>query len=151
MIYNSQYLCFFLRSEEPKEQCAVETVTIADTDGEVLSSECNSNTEDSQLEGNTSRNLELMVYIFITNLMKTYFVSLPPPIFFPDCIILEEGGSAGASDVVEALEESRATEVSAVFLWDGQIIDKIMWSLKNYITAATIIFMIDYSDSYFHD
>ncbi|XP_035524382.1 cdkn1a interacting zinc finger protein 1a [Morone saxatilis] len=64
-------------SEEPKEQCVVETVTIADTDGEVISL-CNSNTEDSQTE---------------------------------DCIILEEGGSTGASDVVEALEESRAAEV----------------------------------------
>ncbi|XP_030291706.1 cdkn1a interacting zinc finger protein 1a isoform X1 [Sparus aurata] len=60
-------------SEEPKEPC----VTIADSDGEVLFSACNSNTEDSQPE---------------------------------DCIILEEGRSAGGSDVVEALEESRATE-----------------------------------------
>ncbi|XP_073333947.1 cdkn1a interacting zinc finger protein 1a isoform X2 [Pagrus major] len=64
--------------EEPKEPCVVETVTISDTDGEVLFSECNSNTEDSQPE---------------------------------DCIILEEGGSTGGSDVVEALEESRAAEV----------------------------------------
>ncbi|GAA6217147.1 cip1-interacting zinc finger protein isoform X2 [Lates japonicus] len=55
-----------------------ETITIADADGEVLSSECNSNTEDNQLE---------------------------------DCSILEEGGSTGESDVVEALEESRADEV----------------------------------------
>ncbi|XP_038590114.1 cdkn1a interacting zinc finger protein 1a [Micropterus salmoides] len=61
-------------SEEPKEQCVVETVTIADTDGVVLSSECNSN---SQPE---------------------------------DCVILEEGGSGGGSDVVEALEESGAVE-----------------------------------------
>ncbi|XP_070781188.1 cdkn1a interacting zinc finger protein 1a [Enoplosus armatus] len=65
-------------SEEPKQRCVVETFTIADTDGEVLSSECNSNTEDSQPE---------------------------------DCIILEERGSTVGSDVVEALEESRATEV----------------------------------------
>ncbi|XP_070845132.1 cdkn1a interacting zinc finger protein 1a isoform X2 [Chaetodon trifascialis] len=63
-------------SEEPK-QPIVETVTIADTDGDVLSSECNSNTEDSQTG---------------------------------DCIILEEGGSTGGSDVVEALEESRAAD-----------------------------------------
>ncbi|XP_018518467.1 cdkn1a interacting zinc finger protein 1a isoform X2 [Lates calcarifer] len=55
-----------------------ETITIADADGEVLSSECNSNTEDNQPG---------------------------------DCIILEEGGSTGESDVVEALEESRADEV----------------------------------------
>ncbi|XP_070706824.1 cdkn1a interacting zinc finger protein 1a [Pempheris klunzingeri] len=63
-------------SEDPKEQCVV--VTIADTDGEVLSSECNSNTEDGQPE---------------------------------DCVILEEGGFTAGSDVVEALEESRAAEV----------------------------------------
>ncbi|XP_023275322.1 cip1-interacting zinc finger protein [Seriola lalandi dorsalis] len=54
-----------------------ESIIIPDTDGEVLSSECNSNTE-----------------------------SHPE-----DAIILEEGGSTGESDVIEALEESRADEV----------------------------------------
>ncbi|XP_044189214.1 cdkn1a interacting zinc finger protein 1a [Thunnus albacares] len=34
-------------SEEPKEQCVVEAITIADTDEGVLSPECNSNTDDS--------------------------------------------------------------------------------------------------------
>ncbi|XP_059214102.1 cdkn1a interacting zinc finger protein 1a [Centropristis striata] len=71
-------------SEEPKEQCVVETdtVTVTDTDVAVLSAECNSNTEDSQLE---------------------------------DCIILEEGGSAGGSDVIlQDLEESRAAEVHSL-------------------------------------
>lgn len=47
---------FSLRSEEPKEQCVVETS--ADTDGDVLSSACNSNTEDSQPGGKTHINLE---------------------------------------------------------------------------------------------
>lgn len=65
-------------SEGPKEQCAVETITIPDTDGEVLSSEGNSNTEDTQPE---------------------------------DCIALEDGGSTGGSDVVEAIEETRAVEM----------------------------------------
>uniref|UniRef100_A0A3B5B8T3 Uncharacterized LOC103376137 n=1 Tax=Stegastes partitus TaxID=144197 RepID=A0A3B5B8T3_9TELE len=65
-------------SERPKEQCAVETVTIPDTDGEVLSSECNSNTEDAQPE---------------------------------DCI--GDGGSTGGSDVVEAIEETRADEMQS--------------------------------------
>lgn len=65
-------------SEKPKEQWAVETVTIPDTDGEVLSSECNSNTEDTQHE---------------------------------DCIALEDGGSTGGSDVVEAIEDIRAVEM----------------------------------------
>lgn len=37
-------------SEEPKEQCVVETVTISDTDGEVLLSECVTIPEDSQPE-----------------------------------------------------------------------------------------------------
>ncbi|XP_040915228.1 cdkn1a interacting zinc finger protein 1a [Toxotes jaculatrix] len=55
-----------------------ETITITDADGEVLSSDCNSNTEESQPE---------------------------------DCIMLEGGRSKGESDVVEALEESRADEV----------------------------------------
>ncbi|KAK1884095.1 Cip1-interacting zinc finger protein [Dissostichus eleginoides] len=64
-------------SENPKEHCGVETITIADTDGDLLFSETNSNTEDSQPG---------------------------------DCILMEEGGSPGGSDVVEALEESRATE-----------------------------------------
>lgn len=31
--------------------------------------------------------------------------------FFPDCLILGEGGSAGRSDVAEALDEGRTTEV----------------------------------------
>ncbi|XP_074546398.1 cdkn1a interacting zinc finger protein 1a isoform X2 [Halichoeres trimaculatus] len=66
------------RSDEPKEQRVIETVTIPDTDGEVLSSECNSNTDGSQPG---------------------------------DCILLEEGGSTGGSDIAEGLEESRATEV----------------------------------------
>ncbi len=65
-VHSSQHLCLFpsltlyfsLSSEEPKEQCVVGTVTIADTDGEVLSSEYNSNTEDSQPEGKTHRNQE---------------------------------------------------------------------------------------------
>ncbi|KAF7657080.1 hypothetical protein LDENG_00031810 [Lucifuga dentata] len=35
-------------SEEPKEQSVVETATIMETDAEVFSSQCNSNTEDSQ-------------------------------------------------------------------------------------------------------
>ncbi|XP_022053667.2 cdkn1a interacting zinc finger protein 1a [Acanthochromis polyacanthus] len=64
-------------SEGPKEQCSVETITIPDTDGEVLSSECN-NTEDPQPE---------------------------------DCTALEDGGSTGGSDVVEAIEEMRAVEM----------------------------------------
>ncbi|XP_042364955.1 cdkn1a interacting zinc finger protein 1a [Plectropomus leopardus] len=69
-------------SEEPKEQCAVETVTIAETDEDVLFPECNSNTVDSQPE---------------------------------DCILLEEGGSTGGSDVIETLlEESRAAEVHSL-------------------------------------
>nr|XP_046231299.1 cdkn1a interacting zinc finger protein 1a [Scatophagus argus] len=59
-------------SEELKEQCVVESVTMADTDGEVLSSECDSQPEDS--------------------------------------IILEEGGSTGASDAVEGSEEGRAAD-----------------------------------------
>ena len=48
---------FGLRSEEPKEPC----VTMADTDREVLFSVCNSNTEDSQPEGKTSRIIEYIV------------------------------------------------------------------------------------------
>ncbi|XP_060918140.1 cdkn1a interacting zinc finger protein 1a [Labrus mixtus] len=64
-------------SEQPKGQCVVGTVTIADTDGDVLSSECNSNTEDSQPG---------------------------------DCIILEDRGSTGGSDVVDAFEEGGAAE-----------------------------------------
>lgn len=36
------------RSDESEEQCVIETVTIPDTDGDVLSSECNSNTDGSQ-------------------------------------------------------------------------------------------------------
>lgn len=51
---------------------------LKEMDGELLSSECNSNTEDSQPE---------------------------------DSLTLEERGSTGGSDVVEALEESRAAEV----------------------------------------
>ncbi len=47
-------------------------------------------------------------------------------LFFSDCIIMEEGGSAGGSDVVEVLEESRAAEVRGLFLWGGGLIDKIM-------------------------
>lgn len=41
---------------------------------------------------------------------------------FPDCIRMEEGGSTGGSDVVEALEESRAAEVSIC----GQLLDKLI-------------------------
>nr|XP_020456454.1 cip1-interacting zinc finger protein-like [Monopterus albus] len=63
-------------SQETKEQCFVKTVTVAR--GEVLSSECNSSTKESQSEG---------------------------------CVVLEIGGSAGGSDVVEFLEESRADAV----------------------------------------
>ncbi|KAM7368938.1 hypothetical protein PAMP_013240 [Pampus punctatissimus] len=37
-------------SEEPKQQCVVQSISIADTDGDVLSSECNSNTDDSHAE-----------------------------------------------------------------------------------------------------
>lgn len=43
-----------LRSEEPEVQCVVQTVTIADTDGEILSLGSSSNT-DSQPEGKTPR------------------------------------------------------------------------------------------------
>ncbi|KAG8010735.1 Cip1-interacting zinc finger protein [Nibea albiflora] len=64
------------------EQCAVEAVAVRDADGEVIS--LDSNTEDSQPEGSS---------------------------LFPDCILMEEGGSTGGSDVAEALEESRAAEV----------------------------------------
>lgn len=65
-------------SEKSKEECVVETVTVADADGDVLSSECNSNTEDIQQE---------------------------------ECHLLEEGGSAGGSDVIEELEEATTDEV----------------------------------------
>ncbi|TMS08019.1 Cip1-interacting zinc finger protein [Larimichthys crocea] len=67
---------------EGSEQCAVETVAVGDADGELLSTD--SNTEDSQPEASS---------------------------LFPDCILMEEGGSTGGSDVAEALEESRAAEV----------------------------------------
>ncbi|KAE8285021.1 hypothetical protein D5F01_LYC16468 [Larimichthys crocea] len=67
---------------EGSEQCAVETVAVGDTDGELLSTD--SNTEDSQPEASS---------------------------LFPDCILMEEGGSTGGSDVAEVLEESRAAEV----------------------------------------
>ncbi|KAM7392808.1 hypothetical protein PAMA_007761 [Pampus argenteus] len=37
-------------SEEPKQQCVVQSISIADTDGDGLSSECNSNTDYSHAE-----------------------------------------------------------------------------------------------------
>lgn len=45
---------------------------------------------------------------------------------------MEEGGSAGGSDVVEALDVSRAAEV-------GEIVDKIVQSFNDN-WAATIMF-----------
>lgn len=50
---------------------------------------------------------------------------------FPDCILLEEGGSTAGSDVAEVLEESKAAEVREAFIWDGQVIDKIIWTLND--------------------
>lgn len=71
---------FCLRSEEVKGQCVVETDMMADTDGDGLSSECNSNTEGSQ-PGNSSRNTFLVT--FCTNLMtRTDFLSLDLFFFF---------------------------------------------------------------------
>lgn len=43
--------------------------------------------------------------------MNTYCSFLLASNLFPDCVIVEEGGSTGGSDVVETLEESRADEV----------------------------------------
>ncbi|XP_069027957.1 cdkn1a interacting zinc finger protein 1a [Embiotoca jacksoni] len=67
-------------SEKPKDSCVGETVTSAETDGDVFSSECNSNTDDMQPE---------------------------------DCILMEDGGSTGGSDVVDTLEETRTDEVQS--------------------------------------
>nr|XP_040052808.1 cdkn1a interacting zinc finger protein 1a [Gasterosteus aculeatus aculeatus]XP_040052809.1 cdkn1a interacting zinc finger protein 1a [Gasterosteus aculeatus aculeatus] len=69
-------------SEEPKDQCVVESLPIADTDGEVLSLESN-NPEDSQPD---------------------------------DSLVLEEGGSTRASDVVVALEKSVAADAHSCLL-----------------------------------
>lgn len=69
--------CYFcLRSEELREQCVVETDMIADTDGDGLSSDCNSNAEDSQ-PGNSSTNLEQMFLVLFS-----VFLSLEL-LFFP--------------------------------------------------------------------
>lgn len=57
---------------------------IADTDGEGLSSECNSNAEDSQ-PGNSSRNVEQMFLVLfsIHLMMRIDFFCLLTSYFFP--------------------------------------------------------------------
>lgn len=46
---------------------------------------------------------------------NTYCTFLLSSNFCSECVILEEGGSTGGSDVVEGLEESRADEVREAF------------------------------------
>lgn len=49
---------------------------------------------------------------------NTYCTFLLSSNILTECSVLEEGGSTGASDVVEGLEESRADEVREDFTWD---------------------------------
>lgn len=91
-----------LRSEEPKEQSVCESFLLTD-DGDLLSSECNSITDDNKLEGkihgSCARRGDTRVSWNEHNLS------------FPDCILLEEGRSTVDFDAVALTEESSAAEV----------------------------------------